>query len=312
VSVLCPTLLPRPLPPHRATPVGVYTFPVCHAEHRKPDCPLYDLAVLYGAPAGSPGHGLRNSPRSFLHLELLGGRGVPGAIGVGGLSGTRPLQRLLGTRTIGEHRGRLYFGLPYDRGGGEYGSHYTFVWRQGAWRYAASLHAWRPHRQTLAVLGAIIEHLAAQAAPAPAASGAGLHIPLPRGWHERVAYGGIGADPTGVKELIATNFRLPVSAAECEGGTPRLGRHETVVRVYDYGTGVRVPSAPSVSTLRLGDVAAQARSVRNPPAASYARMHYRGHLLVVNAAFGARHPPRGVVRQIRRILAGARYPAGHA
>jgi hypothetical protein len=285
--------------------VGVYTFPVCHAEHRNADCPLYDLAILYGAPDGSPGHGSCNSPRSFLHLELLGGRGVPQAVGVGGLSGTRPLQRLLGTRTIAGLRGQLYFGLPYNRGGGEYGSHYTFVWRQGAWRYAASLHSWRPHRQTLAVLAAIITHLAARPEPASTATNAALHIPLPKGWDERVAYGGVGADPTGVREIIAANVRLPATVGECEEGTPRLARRETVVR--DYGTGLRAPSARSVSTLRLGDVAVQPRSLRDPPAASFARMRYGGHLLVVDAAFGARHPTRRILREVRRLLAGAHY-----
>jgi hypothetical protein len=42
------------------------------------------------------------------------------------------------------------------------GSHCTSIWRQGASRYAASLHSWRPHRQTLAVLAAIVDHLATQ------------------------------------------------------------------------------------------------------------------------------------------------------
>jgi hypothetical protein len=162
------------------THVGVYTFPVCHAERRKPGCPLYDLAVLYGAPDESPGHGSRNSPQSFLHFEILGGRGVPEAVGVHGLSGTRPLQRLLVTRTIAGHRGHLYLGLPYDRGGGEYGSHYTFVWRRGPWHYAASLHSWTPYRDTLAVLAAIIAHLVIQPDPGSETTTASLRVSTPR------------------------------------------------------------------------------------------------------------------------------------
>lgn len=309
VPVLCPTLLPRPLPVVPATRVGVYTFPACHAEHRQPDCPLYDLAVLYGAPDGSPGHGSRNSPRSFLHLELLGGRGVPQAIGVGGLSGTRPLQRLLGARTITRHRGHLYFGLPYDWGGGEYGSHYTFVWRQGPWRYAASLHTWGPHRQTLAVLAAIIDHLVAQPDPGSETTPASLHIPVPRGWDERTASGGNSA---GVKVLVAANFRLPAAVAACGGQLPRLTRGDAVVRIYDYGPGASRGSARAVSAVRIGRIRTQQQPRRNPPAAAYARMRYGGHLLLVDAAFGARRPPRRVVREVRRLLAGAHYRAGHA
>ena len=144
VVVLCPSLLPRPRASDPSTPIGVYTFPVCHALVKERGCPLYDLAVLYGAPNESPGHGAENTPARFLHFELLGGRYILDATTVHGFSGGRPLQRPVGARTIAGHRGRLYFGLPYDRGGGEYGSHYTFVWRLGAWRYAASLHSWRP------------------------------------------------------------------------------------------------------------------------------------------------------------------------
>jgi hypothetical protein len=145
----------------------VYTFPVCHALGKKSGCPLYDFAVLYGAPNESPARAAQNTPVRFLHFELLGGRYVLEALSVHGLSGTRPLQRLLGTRTIAGHRGHLYFGLPYDRGGGEYGSHYTFVWRRGPWRYAASLHSWTPHRNRLSVLAAIIAHLVTRPDPGP-------------------------------------------------------------------------------------------------------------------------------------------------
>lgn len=159
VAVRCPTLLPRPRETDPPIPIGVYTFPVCHALVKGRGCPLYDLAVLYGAPNESRGHAAQNTPARFLHFELLGGRYVSAALSLHGLSGTHPLQRLVGTRTIAGHRGHLYFGLPYGRGGGEYGSHYTFVWRQAGWRYAASLHSWRPHRQTLAVLAAILARL---------------------------------------------------------------------------------------------------------------------------------------------------------
>ena len=162
LPVVCPTVLPRPLPAAPATPIGVYTFPVCRAYGKPSGCPLYDFAVLYGAPDERPGHAVYNTPPAFLHFELLGGRRIYAAVDVHGLSGNRLLQRPLGSRTIAGHRGRLYFGLPYNEGGGEYGSHYTFVWRQGGWGYAAELHSWTPHTQTLAVLAAIVAHLGTQ------------------------------------------------------------------------------------------------------------------------------------------------------
>ena len=159
VPALCPTLLPRPTTP-ATNPIGVYTFPDCHTLRHPPSCPLYNFAVLYGAPDEATGHGRRNTPASFLHFEMLGGQYVGDAVSLRGLADTRPLQRFLGNRTMAGHHGHLYFGLPYTRGGGEYGSHYTFIWTHGRWRYAASLHSWIPHARTLRVLAAIITHLA--------------------------------------------------------------------------------------------------------------------------------------------------------
>ncbi len=92
---------------------------------------------------------------------MVGGRDVLEVLGVHRGSGGRPLERLVGTRTIAGYHGRLYFGLPYSQGGGQYGSHYTFVWHEGRLRYAASLHSWTPHTATLSVLAAIMEHLTA-------------------------------------------------------------------------------------------------------------------------------------------------------
>jgi hypothetical protein len=137
----------------------VYTLHVCVGLRKKPGCPLYDFAVLYGAPFESPKQAAKNTPTRFLHFEMLGGRYVPEALSLHGLSGTRPLQRLLGPRTIAGHRGHLYFGLPYNQGGGQYGSHYTFIWQEAGTRYAASIHSWTPHTETLKVLADIISHL---------------------------------------------------------------------------------------------------------------------------------------------------------
>lgn len=162
IPVLCPTVLPRPDTTYPATPIGVHTFPFCQALRRPARCPLYDFAVLYGAPDESPGGEPHNAPASFLHFEVLGGRYVGDALGLQGRAGTVPLQRRLGRRTLAGHRGQLYFGLPYTRGGGEFGSHYTFVWQQGRWKYAASLHSWTPRTATLGVLTALVAGLSVQ------------------------------------------------------------------------------------------------------------------------------------------------------
>ena len=306
--VLCPTLLPSPLLADPVTPIGVYTFPLCHALVKPRGCPLYDFAVLYGAPDESPGHGADNTPATFLHFELLGGRDVLEALGVHGLSGTRPLQHLIGARTIAGHLGRLYFGLPYNRGGGEYGSHYTFVWRQGRWRYAASLHSWRPHSATLHVLTSIIAHIAPR--QAPTAADASLRVALPHGWDQRTVSGGLVAARTGVNELIAANFRLPATIAECEGGMPRLARRDALVRIYDYGAGTPMPPAVRpVRALTVGPIHTQHGRGPGAPAYAYTRFRYRGHLVVVDASFGARHPPRVVLRALRRLLARTRFAA---
>ena len=107
-----------------------------------------------------PGEGGHTPPASFLPFAMLGGRYVAEAVSLHGLSGTVPLQRLIGRRTIAGHHGLLYSGLPYQHGGGEFGSHYTFIWPQGRWRYAASLHSWKPHPASLGVLTALIASLA--------------------------------------------------------------------------------------------------------------------------------------------------------
>jgi hypothetical protein len=139
--------------------IGVHILPFCQSLGRRKTCPLYDFAILYGAPDESPTGDNLNTPATFLHFELLGGRYVAQSLGLSGLAGTVPLQRRIGRRTIAGRAGVLYFGLPHSKGGGEFGSHYTFVWRQGRWRYAASLHSWTPHSATLEVLSAIIASL---------------------------------------------------------------------------------------------------------------------------------------------------------
>ncbi len=69
--------------------------------------------------------------------------------------------------TLGGHRGVLYAGLPYTQGGNELGGHLTFIWHDETVTRVASLHAWTPRRQTLAVLRALIESLKPEPVSSP-------------------------------------------------------------------------------------------------------------------------------------------------
>jgi hypothetical protein len=116
-------VLPRATTTSPRTPIGVHTFHVCQALSRPHSCLLYDFAILYGAPDESTGGGADNTPATFLHFEVIGGRGVGQALSLQKLAGTVPLQRLIGHRTI------------------------------------AGLHSWSPHTATLRLLAALIAGL---------------------------------------------------------------------------------------------------------------------------------------------------------
>jgi hypothetical protein len=147
--VLCPTGLPRPLSSHIRPALYVLTY--TRLRHR-----FAALLVMYGAPHQNLSS--QDTPRAFLHAEFFSAqsmRALLEGLGVFALSGSNHLQTLVGMRTLGGHTGRLYRGLRYDQGGGELGGHLTFVWR-GDGFHAVSLHAWRPGRETLAVLSALV------------------------------------------------------------------------------------------------------------------------------------------------------------
>jgi hypothetical protein len=57
-------------------------------------------------------------------------------------------------------RGTLLRAAPYPRGG-IHGDHLVFRWREGRREYAVSLHAWKPLRETVATLDAIVTSLPA-------------------------------------------------------------------------------------------------------------------------------------------------------
>jgi len=169
--VLCPVALPRPIPAiARIAPPRAYGY-VCWMRHGHRRClfprdaasakpkdarPYYLVNAFYGAPDENPRHQRDNTPRRFFHLMIWGGPVPDGALQLGDKAGGRLLQRPLGAYSIDGHHGRLYRGLPYWLGGGEYGNHYTFVWGNKQSRLVVSLHAWAPRVETLAVIRAVV------------------------------------------------------------------------------------------------------------------------------------------------------------
>ncbi len=69
-------------------------------------------------------------------------------------------KRLLETTKLGGQRGQLYDHPPYSERPGVFAGHFTFIWKKGEITYAASLHKWRPHRETREALAALIAGLA--------------------------------------------------------------------------------------------------------------------------------------------------------
>ena len=60
---------------------------------------------------------------------------------------------------LGGQRGTLYDHPPYSERPGVFAGHFTFIWKKGEITYAASLHKWRPHRETRRALAAFIARL---------------------------------------------------------------------------------------------------------------------------------------------------------
>jgi hypothetical protein len=147
--VACPTGLPKPDSSRIAQAPYVLSYVRLRGRFAA-------VMIVYGAPHQNLSAG--DTPRAFLHAEFFSAatmHSLLDGLGVFGLSGSNPLQTLVGKRTLGGHGGRLYRGLPYSRGGGELGGHLTFVWQAGG-SHAVSLHAWRPVRATLPVLSALV------------------------------------------------------------------------------------------------------------------------------------------------------------
>jgi hypothetical protein len=172
-SVLCPTLLPRA---STGTRPGDRPARLRASSYPRVSRYAYGVVFTYNAPWEQPNKQRLNSPRRFLHFEVLGlitKRIPPEAFirlvvdpRIRASRGDFFLRRLR-TMTLGGHRGVLYAGLPYNRGGNELGGHLTFIWHDQNVTRVASLHAWTPRRQTLAVLRALIESLKPEPVSSP-------------------------------------------------------------------------------------------------------------------------------------------------
>jgi hypothetical protein len=174
--VLCPAALPRPVPAiNRVAPPRAYGY-VCWRSHSHRHCLYpedaraanpgmrssrfyYLVNAFYGAPDENPSHQRRNTPRRFFHLMVWGGPVPDGALQLDDKARGRPLQRPLGSYSIDGRRGRLYHGLSYLHGGGEYANHFTFLTGTTSDRLVVSLHAWAPRAETLATLRALVSWL---------------------------------------------------------------------------------------------------------------------------------------------------------
>ena len=140
--VLCPTVLPRST--HPPAIVDLYRWPRTRAS-------WYGISLTYKS---------SEARNRFHHVELLGGywKGDDPAWSMRAWLGTG--KRLLGTTTLGGERGRLYEHPPYSERPGVFAGHFTFIWKNGEITYAASLHKWRPDRETRRALGEFIAGLA--------------------------------------------------------------------------------------------------------------------------------------------------------
>ena len=130
---------------------------------------------------------------------------------------------------------------------------------------------------------------------------ASLRFVLPRGWHGRVIYGGLGADPVGLPVLTAASFRLPQSAAECEHLLPGLSRSRVVVRIYDYGSSLLAPPTRPARVIRPSSIHAGG----GIPGFAHGRTRFAGHSLIINISYGARRPAVQTLRAVKRYLASA-------
>lgn len=108
---------------------------------------LWAIQLVYSAPSETDM--AANKPSRFFHFLLLAGPWVRSRVR-DELQGAK----MLGTRRLGGQVGTLL----YQPNVSTNQHHLVFIFRRGTW-YAASLHAWTPRSQAIAVLGALVRHL---------------------------------------------------------------------------------------------------------------------------------------------------------
>jgi hypothetical protein len=132
-----------------------------------------------------------------------------------------------------------------------------------------------------------------------------VRIGLPHGWDGVVVHGGVGASASGVSEFVIANFRLPSNASACEALIPRLGRHQVMVRVFDYGP-TPIRAVRSGERLRLGALRPVHDWAMRSRAMAVSRASFHGRRLAVQSVFGANHPAASVTRRVRLLLGAVR------
>ena len=115
--------------------------------------------------------------------------------------------------------------------------------------------------------------------------------PPPVTWYREVAFGGLGADPTGVQALTAATFPLPASVAGC--GSLILPRRadDVVVRVQLFGR----PAAE----LHLGRV----RPQHAPGGRWLGVVSLNRRFVKLTVTFGRLHPSPGTRAAVASLLA---------
>jgi hypothetical protein len=143
IPLLCPTAVPRATV---GTPAGAKP-PKLVSNVLSDSGELWAIQLVYSAPSETDM--AANKPSRFFHFLLLAGPQV----------NSRVHDELQGATVLGTPRlGGQVGTLLYQPNISTNQHHLVFIFRRNTW-YAASLHAWAPRSQAIAVLGAIVSHL---------------------------------------------------------------------------------------------------------------------------------------------------------